>query len=227
MKTKNNVLGSKKAVVVVDETWRMSGHTALRYLCDTCRCKNRHGFVVEAKSAGIFTAALLGNLIESWDTMTDYYEGASEFDNVVELLEKGFTDKERKAFWVGFDSIFPTIYKELTDRVIDIISQSREDYKDLSKEYIHEDYTSNALLCSSGSVVESVQTLLNYAISDTISFMFNGTIDACAMGEIYYLRVLELLSNIYIGEYIRWHYISMSDFYKELLWEQGREINEF
>ncbi len=227
MKTKNNVLGRKKAFVVVDETWRMSGHEALSYLCDTCRCKNRHSFVVEAKSAGIFTAALLGNLIESWNTMTDYYEGTPEFDNVVELLEKGFTDKERKAFWVGFDSVFPTIYKELTDRVIDIISQSRENYKDLSKESIYEDYTRNALLCNSGSVVESAQTLLNFAISDTICFMFDGTIDACTMDEIYYLRVLELLSNTFIGEYIRWHYISMSDFYKELLLEQGRDIDEF
>ena len=226
MKTKNNVLGSKKAVVVVDETWRMSGHTALRYLCDMCLCKNRHGFVVEAKSAGIFTAALLGNLIESWDTMADYYEGTSEFDNVVELLEKGFTDKERKAFWVGFDSMFPTIYKELTDRVIYIISQSREDYKDLSKENIYED-SRNAMLCGFGSVVEVVQSLLNFAVSDTICFMFDGTIDACTMNEIYYLRVLELLSNTFIGEYIRWHYISMSDFYKELLLEQGRKINEF
>ena len=227
MKIKNNVLCSKKAVVEVDETWRMSGHTALRYLCDMCRYKKRPCFVAEAKSAGVFTAALLSNLIESWDTMADYYEGAAEFDKVVELLEKGFTDKERKAFWIGFDSMFPTVYKELIDRVIDIISASRENYKELSKEYISEDYTRNALLCNSGSVVESVQTLLNFVISDTICFMFNGTIDACTMDEIYYLRVLELLSNTFIGEYIRWHYISMSDFYKELLLEQGRDIEGF
>lgn len=226
MKIKNSVLGSKKSVVVVDETWRMSGHTALRYLCDMCRCKKRPCFVAEAKSAGVFTAALLSNLIESWDTMADYYEGTPEFDNVVELLEKGFTDKERKAFWIGFDSMFPTVYKELTDRVIDIISQSRENYKDLSKENIYED-SRNAMLCGSGSVVEVVQSLLNFAVSDTICFMFDGTIDACTMDEIYYLRVLELLSNTFIGEYIRWHYISMSDFYKELLFEQGRDINEF
>lgn len=209
------------------KTWRMSGHSALHYLCDMCRCRKRPCFVAEAKSAGVFTAALLGNLIEAWDTMADYYEGTTEFDNVVELLEKGFTDKERKAFWVGFDSMFPTVYKELTDRVIDIISASRENYKELSKEYIYEDYTGNASLCSSGSVAESIQALLNYAISDTNSFIFNGTIDACTMVEIYYLRVLELLSNTIIGGYIRWHYISMSDFYKELLLEQGRDVNEF
>ena len=107
------------------------------------------------------------------------------------------------------------------------LSQSRENYKDLSKESIYEDYTRNALLCNSGSVVESVQTLLNFAVSDTICFMFDGTIDACTMNEIYYLRVLELLSNTFIGEYIRWHYISMSDFYKELLLEQGRAIVGF
>lgn len=227
MKTKNNVLGSKKAVVVVDETWRMSGHEALSYLCDTCRCKNRHGFVIEAKSAGIFTAALLGNLIESWDTMTDYYEGTSEFDNVVELLEKGFTDKERKAFWVGFDSVFPCVYQELLTRVVDIISESREDYKELSKEYIYEEYTSTAPSDDLGSIKETVRSLLNFAVSDTICFMFDGTIDACSMDEIYYLRVLELLSNTVIGGYIRWHLVSKTNFYKELLLEQGRDINEF
>ena len=86
MKIKNNVLCSKNVVVKVDETWRMSGHSALHYLCDMCRCRKRPCFVAEAKSAGVFTAALLGNLIEAWDTMAHYYEGTTEFDNVVELL---------------------------------------------------------------------------------------------------------------------------------------------
>ncbi len=227
MKIKNSVLGSKKAVVDVNEDWCIKGREAILHLSDTCCCKRRTIFVEEAKLAGEYTAARLYDFIEACDTMSDYYDGEPEFDSVVDLLREGFTNEERKAFWEGFDSIFPSVYKELTDRVIDIISQSRANYKELSKEYICEDYTRNALLCSSGSVVESVQTLLNYAISDTICFMFDGTIDACAMDEIYYLRVLELLSNIFIGEYIRWHYISMSDLYKELLLEQGRDIDEF